>query len=1233
MTVVWDLKPENQSIQPLTGTGLKTRHLQGATTTVSPSVNQYPTDSYPFNSAGPVRHDFINSDVLTAGGKAFRIIIPKSGGVTSRYMFSVNVPGIKVPSSGPAIPIYWGILFRLRSDLIMSEMIGGGKGFMSSAGPTTRYTSTSANGPYGDFGAIGESGAALRHWDSKVNSDGTVGAFIAASYMDIGPVLPLDEWSLVIVSTGWSVTSNGWREVWRTAGAKSYHLRYDGKTSFTAATFEHRLGPYRGSNFTTNSTLEIAFMRRATTLAEVDPGYDPGGAVVTPTPTPTTTVPSVPTNVTALNAATVGSVVISADAPVAADAFDYFAIRYFVGASPPAQDDPAWLRLNVGGETRAGVGGYFKTNNPITTHVTGLAAGQVINYYVTKVNTAGLAGGRSLVVPVTIGGAVTPALRSITAVNDALTLASSSEYTILAGDAVFKSGTLQSPVDQWNRSGAMTPAVFDVTLGSLVWAGINWPKRVSSTVASGWSHRSLIAFDADTRVILRRRYECDVPTTAVTGTASTDTFAKTAHGFSAGDALQLDATTGGTGLSTGTVYYVIATGLTSSAFKVAATVGGTAVDFTTDVTAATFTRITLDAYDLVLRENGVDPGVTVPYVKATDVGDISSLKIAFPDPDSVSFQGSADDPSGTLTFMEFGQRDFSDAALTTAPAAYGEYTQRDFGDVKLSTPSTDRVFGSTILQADSTGASNGAITGTALNFAGTGQIEWALPRTAPPLTVVAMLKRVSDSRNQYVWSNSKDGTNFGRGGQLIPVADATWPNHSRYHDAVGGASSGIGAAGAPDYGRWQLHQWSIDTDKYVTIRWWDATTGTFSDFERIAAHPNGGVITSSLARLIFGSSTPTTVSSTALRGPGVWLSMYDHVLTAAEFRSIVSPTGIGLRARAMALTGKSFAIEPRAVAASYTDLVASLVSTAVVGTVTAYAALTGVTGVNSTDVFTKTAHGLVAGAPVSLSGLTGGSGLSTTATYYVIAPTANTFQLSLTRGGTAVDLGSDVTAATVNDVPWDVGTSTVAISQQQAPPQPSTAPTIDSIDTTGTLGSLRLTAVAVPAGFTPNATPIGFFRSLDGALWQQIGSWQSATTLTVADVTYDIEYQYSYAYRNNATPPRQGDFSVPTVSVLSSSASAGLVPLTAPVLTRVPRRLAGGTAEFRVAVPLATQSVDSYHVYLTPRNSAGAATGAEFLAYDGPGTTSGAEVILSVTGLSDAVPRYAYRLAAWRTEA
>lgn len=84
-----------------------------------------------------------------------------------------------------------------------------------------------------------------------------------------------------------------------------------------------------------------------------------------------------------------------------------------------------------------------------------------------------------------------------------------------------------------------------------------------------------------------------------------------------------------------------------------------------------------------------------------------------------------------------------------------------------------------------------------------------------------------------------------------------------------------------------------------------------------------------------------------------------------------------------------------------------------VGAYDAGTALTAVTGVTSTDTFTKTSHGMANGTVVKLTGLTGGTGLNVNKWYFVIGQTANTFQLSPVSGGSAVDLVTDVTAVTV----------------------------------------------------------------------------------------------------------------------------------------------------------------------------------------------------------------------------
>lgn len=59
----------------------------------------------------------------------------------------------------------------------------------------------------------------------------------------------------------------------------------------------------------------------------------------------------------------------------------------------------------------------------------------------------------------------------------------------------------------------------------------------------------------------------------------------TAHDFSADQQVRFTSLTGGTGLSTNTAYYVIAGNLAATTFQVSTTLGGSAVNFTSDITA------------------------------------------------------------------------------------------------------------------------------------------------------------------------------------------------------------------------------------------------------------------------------------------------------------------------------------------------------------------------------------------------------------------------------------------------------------------------------------------------------------------------------------------------------------------------------------------------------------------------------------------------------------------------
>lgn len=72
---------------------------------------------------------------------------------------------------------------------------------------------------------------------------------------------------------------------------------------------------------------------------------------------------------------------------------------------------------------------------------------------------------------------------------------------------------------------------------------------------------------------------------SVTAAALTNIFtASRIHGFAADQKVKFTARTGGAGITIGTLYYVIADSLTTTQFKVSATLGGTEVNVTTDMT-------------------------------------------------------------------------------------------------------------------------------------------------------------------------------------------------------------------------------------------------------------------------------------------------------------------------------------------------------------------------------------------------------------------------------------------------------------------------------------------------------------------------------------------------------------------------------------------------------------------------------------------------------------------------
>lgn len=176
-----------------------------------------------------------------------------------------------------------------------------------------------------------------------------------------------------------------------------------------------------------------------------------------------------------------------------------------------------------------------------------------------------------------------------------------------------------------------------------------------------------------------------------------------------------------------------------------------------------------------------------------------------------------------------------------------------------------------------------------------------------------------------------------------------------------------------------------------------------------------------------------------------------------------------------------------------------------VGLLDAAAAIAGVTGTASTDVFAKTAHGLANGDLVILTELTGGAGLDAgdagnanenAEPLFVITANANDFQLSRTPGGSAVDFTSDITAVTVTEL-VEISGGTPAYARQAIA---FNAPVDGAMD-----DSTNGAVFDVPAGASVDyvgyysALTVGTLQAIDKVVQESFGG-QGTYTLTDADL-------------------------------------------------------------------------------------------------------------------------------------
>lgn len=135
-----------------------------------------------------------------------------------------------------------------------------------------------------------------------------------------------------------------------------------------------------------------------------------------------------------------------------------------------------------------------------------------------------------------------------------------------------------------NGGGLNTLVVHSLVEADLYANGLVNFAQAASTANPQAYNNGLIPVVGNARVVVNDTL-CTLKQHTVTGDNTTDLFTTSAaHGFEAGRAVVFTGDDLPAGITAGTTYYVIATGLTATAFSVATTVGGSAVNFTDDGT-------------------------------------------------------------------------------------------------------------------------------------------------------------------------------------------------------------------------------------------------------------------------------------------------------------------------------------------------------------------------------------------------------------------------------------------------------------------------------------------------------------------------------------------------------------------------------------------------------------------------------------------------------------------------
>jgi hypothetical protein len=461
---------------------------------------------------------------------------------------------------------------------------------------------------------------------------------------------------------------------------------------------------------------------------------------------------------------------------------------------------------------------------------------------------------------------------------------------------------------------------------------------------------------------------------AVTGDAATDVITATGHIYTANQTVIFSAITGGAGLTANTVYFV--RNPSGNTFQLSTTSGGAAINFTTNITAGTVIAIQAN---VTLSENTTE---TNSALVLTPKG--TGALIAGPKPDGTATGGNA--------------RGTNAICLVTKRSAANQVAA---GQDSIAIGTNARASNQNSIAIGTNAQAIG------VSIYGSIAIGESAVSSSDVTTAVGYTANASGTR-----STSIGGQGNSASGQFSTQVGG-WFSQASGTRAFSGGASDSNASGTNSI---VLGERTLSNRSGM----FGHANGMFSangDAQR-ARFVLRNKTTNATATELFldGSSTRLTIPSGKTIGGTIQLAGASsggeeavHYIRQFLIRNRGGTTGL---IGSIQTVGTD--IESSGLAACSVTLTADDTNDSLKVEVQGPAALTGCTIAAADEKITKVAHGLSNNTDIVFTSLTGGAGLTAnTVTYWVINASADDFQVSTTRGGAAVNITTNYTAATV----------------------------------------------------------------------------------------------------------------------------------------------------------------------------------------------------------------------------